>query len=230
MKFVANMFNQPIHFFLEKKTKLASPVPMAHKLTTKSKKQDLKSTPGRITRTSKTPTPQPRSPVLPKPRATTIINNRHRQQQQQQQLPPTPLSPATAATNTTTITENVEIQNLRDQLKAAEAQLEKINREHQAPLAQSTRENIAPHEQFPSLTPKQWTMQQQQYMQQQQPMTQLYPAYTLPPPFPGYMQTQDSFEYRLHNERLRALLLQKDKEIQHLKEKEYLRYGGYGDV
>ena len=234
MKFVANMYNQPIHFFLEKKTKLASPVPMAHKLTTKRKKQDLKPTPGRITRTSKSPTPQPRSPVHHQPRATSIIDNRHRQQQQQQQLPPTPLSPATAATNTTTITENVEIQNLRDQLKAAEAQLEKINREHQAPLAQSTRENIASHEQFPSLTPKQWTMQQQpmqqQYMQQQQPMTQHYPAYALPPPFPGYMQTQDSFEYRLQNERLRALLLQKDKEIQHLKEKEYLRYGGYGDV
>ena len=70
---------------------------------------------------------------------------------------------------------------------------------------------------------------QQQYMQQQ-PMTQPYPAYALPPPFPAYMQTQDSFEYRLHNERLRALLLQKDKEIKHLKEKEYLRYGGYGDV
>jgi hypothetical protein len=57
---------------------------------------------------------------------------------------------------------------------------------------------------------------------QQQYMQQFYPAYTLPPPFPGYMQTQDPLESRLHYERLRALLLQKDKAIQHLKEKEYL--------
>ena len=71
---------------------------------------------------------------------------------------------------------------------------------------------------------------QQHYMEHQQLMQQQYPAYGFPPPFPAYFQTHNPSEPHLHAERLKALLIQKDKEIQQLKEKEYLRTGTYGDV